>query len=152
MTSSKKLLKLVIAVCFVFLTKGCPAAATTVRCPPNSVVSSKSLCFNTCDNLNATTCNKPRTSQCHCIEGYVFQSENSQECVPVSSCKVTCPAYMTFRECYKIPVETCNTLGIHPVPSETCTPRCVCIDGYVLSNEDNPQCINKKKCPQLALN
>ncbi|XP_069803640.1 accessory gland protein Acp62F-like [Dendropsophus ebraccatus] len=60
-----------------------------------------------------------------------------------------CPAYMTFNECTRTPKETCDTLGIHYQPSEKCTSRCVCIDGYVLSNEAEPRCVKKTKCPKL---
>lgn len=151
MASSQKLLELLLAVSFVSLSEKSSVTATSVSCPPNSSLSCKPPCFNTCDNLNATSCKESCVLKCHCTEGYVSKSEDSSECVPVSSCTVTCPAYMTFRDCSRTPPETCSTLGIHYVPSRTCMPRCVCNDGYVLSNEVQPRCIKKTKCPQMTL-
>ncbi|XP_066462590.1 chymotrypsin inhibitor Ani s 6-like [Eleutherodactylus coqui] len=147
MSSSQKLLQLLVAACFVSL-----IAARSVKCPDNSLSSCKPPCFNTCDNLNATSCKKSCESTCHCTEGYVFQSEESHICVPVSSCNVTCPARMIFRECTRTPQVTCSTLGIHYVPGEKCMPHCVCTEGYVLTDEDIPQCIKSTKCPQPTLN
>ncbi|XP_056398280.1 von Willebrand factor-like [Hyla sarda] len=68
------------------------------------------------------------------------------------SAQSTCPTYSTFRECTRTPQETCETLGIHYQPSETCTPRCVCNDGYVLLSYAEPRCIKETKCPTLTLN
>ncbi|KAM4014873.1 mucin-6-like [Anomaloglossus baeobatrachus] len=145
--SSQKLLGLIAAACFLSLIE--QSSATSIRCPPNSVFECKPLCYNTCDNLNATSCKTSCTPQCHCREGFVFQSEDSYTCVPVSSCGVSCAPNMVFRECTRTPQETCETLGIDYRPSETCMPRCVCDDGYVLTNDSEPQCIKTKKCLTL---
>ncbi|XP_071969245.1 alpha-tectorin-like [Engystomops pustulosus] len=102
MASSQKLMKHLIAVCFVFLAEQSLAAASD-QCPPNSVYGCKPLCYNTCDNLNATACYQPCTEACHCIQGYVYKSEGSSECVPVSSCNVPCAEHMTFNECLRVP-------------------------------------------------
>ncbi|KAM3923683.1 uncharacterized protein RB166_012660 [Leptodactylus fuscus] len=142
MASSQKVPALLVTVCFVFLSG---AAATSIRCPLNSVYISKPFCYNTCDNLNA--CYEP-TMPCQCIDGYVFKSQDSYECVPVSSCKANCLPYSTFNDCYRIPLETCENLGATYTPGQKCMARCVCIEGYVLTNNANPQCIKKTKCPQ----
>ncbi|XP_069597279.1 zonadhesin-like [Ranitomeya imitator] len=146
--ASKNLLGLMVAVCFLCLIER--NTATSIRCPRNSIYECKPLCYNTCDNLNATSCKKSCTTQCHCIEGYVYDSENYDNCVPISSCKVNCPPYMTFVECTKTPQETCETLGIKYQEGEKCMPRCVCIPDYVLSNEIEPRCVKKTKCPQIT--
>ncbi|XP_075046064.1 zonadhesin-like [Mixophyes fleayi] len=148
--SSQTLVQLVmLALCMSLIDQN-HATPTRVPCPPKAFYGCKSPCFSNCDNLNSTgVCNKMCVYNCTCMEGYVFQSKNSDVCVPVSSCKVICPENMTFRECYRIPQETCETLGIHYEPSEKCMHRCVCNDGYVLSNEATPRCIKRSKCPKL---
>ncbi|CAN2390085.1 hypothetical protein PRIEUP_LOCUS121, partial [Pristimantis euphronides] len=140
MSPSQKLLGLLIAAYFVSL-----IAANNIQCPENSFWSCKPLCLNSCDNLNAAGCSNACEYACHCTNGHVLQSAKSPICVPVSSCNVTCPAKMIFRECTRTPQETCDTLGIHYEPTEKCMPRCVCVDGYVLTDEGI--CIKKTRCP-----
>ncbi|XP_073457747.1 zonadhesin-like isoform X2 [Aquarana catesbeiana] len=122
------------------------AATTQVPCPPNSSYGCRSPCYSSCDSLPLTACTGKCTPACMCNEGFVFQSADSDVCVPVSSCEVTCQENAHFVPCYRTPLPTCDNLGIHYQQSRYCMPRCVCDDGYVLSNEPNPRCINKKKC------
>ncbi|XP_072282176.1 zonadhesin-like [Pyxicephalus adspersus] len=124
----------------------CQAATTETLCPSDKTPGCRSPCYSSCDTLNLTACHDTCTKACVCREGSVFQSVDSDVCVSIESCKVTCPENSQFVLCYRQPRETCTTLGIKYQPSQFCMPRCVCNDGYVLSNEPNPQCINKKKC------
>ncbi|KAM5131921.1 alpha-tectorin-like [Mantella aurantiaca] len=122
------------------------AATTHVPCPPDSSSGCRSPCYSSCDALHLTACHEGCTPGCTCNEGFVFQSADSQVCVPVTSCTVTCHENSHFAPCYRQPLETCATLGIQYQPSRRCMPRCVCNEGYVLSNDPEPRCINKKKC------
>ncbi|XP_018430446.1 PREDICTED: alpha-tectorin-like, partial [Nanorana parkeri] len=115
-------------------------------CPPDSSFGCRSSCHSSCDTFNLPVCSAKCTPACTCNEGFAFQSADSDVCVPIDSCNVTCQQNAHFAPCYRQPLETCAILGIHYQPSKHCMPRCVCNDGYVLSDEPIPRCINKKKC------
>ncbi|XP_063293248.1 mucin-2-like [Pelobates fuscus] len=126
------------------------ATTDEVICPPNTQYGCKRICFSNCDNMNSTTeaCILLCELGCDCMEGYVFKSKDSSVCVPVSECAVICPQNMEFRPFNRLPQETCKTLGIHYTPLKSDLLRCVCKDGYVLSNEPTPTCIKKSQCPK----
>ncbi|XP_053307401.1 von Willebrand factor-like [Spea bombifrons] len=141
-----RLLMLGLSMSWFYHTEAVP---TAVPCPPNTVYGCMRQCYSNCDNLNSTyeACIEICKLGCDCPEGYVFQSKDSKVCVPVSECAVSCPEGMDFIPCYRFPLQTCDTLGIHYVPSRYCRPRCVCKEGYVLSNDPKPHCIKKTLCP-----
>ncbi|XP_068099359.1 serine protease inhibitor swm-1-like isoform X2 [Hyperolius riggenbachi] len=136
---------LALAVLFIGECRGVP----TGSCPPNASPGCRLDCRSSCDTLNLTLCSKECLSLCECNEGFVFQSKESDVCVPVQTCHVTCPQNSHFNECYKQPQVTCDTWGIHYQQSEKCFPRCLCDDNYVLSDEPAPRCIKLKTCPQF---
>ncbi|XP_056399437.1 alpha-tectorin-like [Hyla sarda] len=112
----------------------------------------KRTCYNNCDNLNSTTeaCVKPLFYGCNCMDGYVFQSATSNVCVPVSSCNVLCPPNMHFDPCITSYRKTCATRNLPSVLFKPCQPRCVCNNGYILSNAPVPVCIKIIQCLRIT--
>ncbi|OCT73565.1 von Willebrand factor-like [Xenopus laevis] len=124
-------------------------------CPSNMIYGCVRTCYGNCDSLNSTidVCNKMCKIGCDCKEGFVFKGSNdSKTCVRVSACKVSCPKLMKFIPCYKELRKTCNTMNKPSVHLNTCTPRCVCNKGYILSNERIPRCIKISECPKKPVN
>ncbi|XP_053546016.1 mucin-like protein [Bombina bombina] len=149
--SSMKLLIFAIYLCLV---NPIHADATGISCPLYSTPQDcKRTCYNNCNNLNSITeaCHEICQPGCDCVDGYVFESENSNVCVPISQCKVLCPENMTFNPCLRIPQLSCKTLYMHPVRSRYCMPRCVCRTGYVLTDHpgDGLPCIKISECPKI---
>ncbi|KAM4703751.1 uncharacterized protein WCC33_012255 [Rhinophrynus dorsalis] len=150
----KSLVQLLILALSLSLLDQIQAETIESICPPNTRQGCKRQCYSNCDNLNSTTeaCNKMCEMGCDCLDGYVFKSKGSNICVPVRECQVSCPEHSKFNECYRFPRKSCATLGMHPVPARFCMPRCVCDEGYVLSNEIVPRCIKIKECPKEPKN
>nr|AAI70097.1 Unknown (protein for MGC:196824) [Xenopus laevis]AAI70099.1 Unknown (protein for MGC:196826) [Xenopus laevis] len=135
---------LVLALIFVTVDR---IQSDDSMCPQDMVYGCKRICYSNCDNLNSTSegCIEICKLGCDCKEGFVFQSKNSNTCVHPSSCKVSCPENMTFKPCNRFYRETCSDRNLNQVPSEVCMPRCVCNDGYILS--DALHCIKVNQCP-----
>ncbi|KAM4650608.1 uncharacterized protein O3C94_013325 [Discoglossus pictus] len=152
-SSSRSLAQLLILAMSLCFMDQIQAASTSTSCPPNTKFGCKSTCFNNCDNLNSTSdvCNKMCMLGCNCIEGYVLESKDLNVCVPISQCKVSCPERMTFNPCLRTPRLSCATLGIHYTESRVCMPRCVCNEGYVLSNDAERKCIKTSQCPKPSI-
>eukprot|EP00079_Xenopus_tropicalis_P013413 XP_002941834.1 PREDICTED: alpha-tectorin-like [Xenopus tropicalis] len=129
-------------------------APPEISCPPNMRYKGcKRNCFNTCDNLNSTseTCIGPCTLDCDCVDGFVFESDQSSVCVNVSTCKVSCPANMHFDSCVKTDRRTCATLNSTPNSLPSCVQRCVCDEGFVIADdtEEKPKCIKISECSKI---
>uniref|UniRef100_A0A803JTT6 Serine protease inhibitor swm-1-like n=1 Tax=Xenopus tropicalis TaxID=8364 RepID=A0A803JTT6_XENTR len=122
------------------------------RCPADMVYGCKRVCFSNCDNLNSTrdVCILMCPIGCDCKEGFVFKSKDSNTCVPVSACKVSCPQHSTFIPCYTHSRKSCRTKDDPETSSGTCSPRCVCDKGYILSDEPDPRCIKISECPKIT--
>ncbi|XP_077116280.1 uncharacterized protein LOC143770494 isoform X2 [Ranitomeya variabilis] len=120
---------------------------------PHKIFCPLRICYNNCDNMNSTTeaCIKPLWYGCECIDGYVYQSATSNICVPLSCCTINCGPNMHFVPCLKAYRKTCATRNKPPVKVKGCLPRCVCNDGYILSDDPVPVCIKKWKCHLFGL-
>ncbi|XP_022128402.2 venom serine protease inhibitor-like [Pieris rapae] len=61
----------------------------------------------------------------------------------------TCEENEIYAECHLCGPERCSQLGFPaPCGGTACTPRCVCIDGFV--RDDDGKCIPKMECPSCG--
>ncbi|XP_031762437.1 serine protease inhibitor swm-1-like [Xenopus tropicalis] len=141
-----------LAMALIFVAPDQSEAATTKSpCPANMFYHCKRTCFNNCDNLNSMSdagCTRVCRLGCDCKEGYVFKSKNSNTCVPVSACNVSCPEHSAFIPCYRYGRKSCSSSNMEHMPSQTCSPRCVCNKGYILTDDLFPRCIKTSTCPK----
>ncbi|XP_063292168.1 SCO-spondin-like [Pelobates fuscus] len=143
MTSRQLLvLGLVIAISFAIIGK---LDATSVRpiCPPGKIFRCANDCAESCQYLNGNKiCTMDCAFKCACPADTYLQDNT---CVPASQCRVDCFPNSHFDHCPGFQEVYCDTLKKERVPNNKCYPRCVCNEGYVLSEF---KCVKISECPK----
>ncbi|XP_075045877.1 alpha-tectorin-like [Mixophyes fleayi] len=148
--SVMQLLMLATSLIYIMHTVNADPVDTKILCPVDLHYTCVRTCFGRCDTLNSTTemCTKECNLGCDCKDlSYVLAYKNANFCVLPCACKVSCPENMHFEPCLRKPEPTCNPE--ETVKEEvTCSPRCVCNDGYVRNgNRSDRKCIKLSDCP-----
>ncbi|KAF8383925.1 hypothetical protein PRIPAC_73067, partial [Pristionchus pacificus] len=97
-------------------------------------------CQPTCENRNPP-CTLQCVPGCQCAQGYIRNSQN--QCIPVNSCPIICPANQIYRPCGTACEPTCDNRN--PSCTSDCVPGCQCAQGYI--RNANNLCVPVNTCP-----